>query len=548
MALTGTPTLNNGIFLRDVAFNASSHIDSYHLLNQIKDSKPDDMGVIDLWAMVQKVEMPLYSLASFNGKNVDYVSDPNGRWSWQLPVSNDLPFTVEDMAPGNTTKGIDGQTFQIKLSRREFGKGEIITYDKYNGVELYIVPAADIIASGDHAIYTVQLVNNDNVRYLDNKYLAGGTKYFRVGSARGEYGQTWADMVAKAGYREFYNFLPTGEAHAYYSVSERARNLLDGGVNYSPGQAGMVTEIWKSNDPNVTNNPSIVDLNSLVQEMGAGYIKKAKDAGTLNGSFLNQLDARHITKVGKDIENYLMWGKGGRVRQDGPDDIRLSTGLWKQTDSAYKRIYNLTNFSLDLFRTELFNFFNGKVEFEGPEPNRNLDVWTGMAGIKMVGDLVTKEASSLGWIINADQSGAGVISGKPMALKFGFAFTQVVIPFFGTLNFRLNPSFDNINNNSIENPTLADGFPLSSHSFIIWDVTDTENNIFLKKDKYDNAFKWHYENGTADYFGKKSGFASSGRFNGYEVRMGQRQPALWVRDPSKILKIVCKNPISGGSL
>lgn len=542
-----TPTLQNGIFFRDVKFDATSHIDSYHLLNQMKDRQPDDMGIIDLWANMQKVEMPLYSMASFNGKNVDYVRDPQGRWKWQIPIVNDLPFVVEDVTPSNTTKGIDGTTFQIKLSRRDFGKGEIITYDKYNGTELYIVPNADIIAAGDHAIYTVQLVNGDNAKFLDNKYLAGGTKFFRVGSARGEYGQTWADMNTAAGYREFFNFLPTGRAHAYYSVSDRARKLLDGGVGYSAEEAGFVTEIWQSTDPDVTNNPSVADLSSMEAVMGKDYIKAARKAGTLNGTFLNKLEARHITKIGMDIENYLMWGKGGRIRQDGPDDIRMSVGLWKQTDSAFKRIYNLANFSLDMFRTELFNFFNGKVQFEGPNPGRRLVVWTGIAGMKMAGDVIAKEASSLGWIINADQ--LGVVSGKdPMALKFGFAFNEVIIPFFGTLVFQLNPAFDNVNNNAIENPILSDGYPLSSHSFIIWDINDTPDNVFLKKDGYDSELNWHYQNGTTDYLGRRTGFQSSGRFNGYEVRMDQKYPAVWIKDPSKILKLTAKNPITGFAL
>lgn len=539
-----TPTLSNGIFYRDVKFNASSHIDSYHLMNQMRDAQPDDMGIIDLWANMQKVEMPLYSMANFNGKNVQDVEDLQGRWSWQIPVVNDLPYSIEDTNSTNTTKGVDGQTFTIKLSRREFGKGEIITYDKYSGVELYIKPEADIIASGDHVIYTVQLVNNDNVRYLDNQFLKGGTKYFRVGSARGEYGQTWADMNVKAGFREFYNFLPTGEAHSTYSVSEKARLMLDGGIGYSKEEAGFVTEIWKLDDPN--RDPS-VSPTDYIAKMGKDYIKAAKANGSLSSSFLNKLDARHIAKVGKDIENYLMWGKGGRIRQDGPDDIRMSPGLWQQLQTSFLRIYNRGNFSLDLFRSEIFNFFAGKVEFEGPNPGRTLNVKTGLAGMKMAGDMILKEANALGWTIRADKNGTGAITGDAMSMKFGFAFTEVVIPFYGTLQFELDPSFDNVNNNSIENPTI-DGYPLSSYSYIIWDVTDTPNNIYLKRAKYDHDFKWHYENGTMDYFGKTQGFQSSGRFNGYEVRMSQRLPAIWVRDSTKILKIVMKNPITGSHL
>ena len=52
-----TPVLNNGIFLRDTAYNASSHVDSYHLVNMLKDAEPMDLGPVDLWAMAQKVEM-----------------------------------------------------------------------------------------------------------------------------------------------------------------------------------------------------------------------------------------------------------------------------------------------------------------------------------------------------------------------------------------------------------------------------------------------------------------------------------------------------------
>ena len=133
--------------------------------------------------------MHLYQLSSFGGINIINVDNARGEYKWQTPVSQELPYILEDIEPGNTTKGIDGTTFKIKISRREFGHGDIITYDKYNGCEMYIVPDEDILPMGDAFIYTVQLVNNDNYKFLDNKYLANGTKIFRKGSARGEYGE-----------------------------------------------------------------------------------------------------------------------------------------------------------------------------------------------------------------------------------------------------------------------------------------------------------------------------------------------------------------------
>ncbi len=536
-----TPVLNNGIFLRDTSYAASSHVDSYHLSNLLKSAEPMDLGPVDLWAMAQKVEMPLYQMSSFGGKNVISVDNARGEYKWQIPVAQDLPYITEDIESANATKGIDGQTFKIKLNKRQFGHGDIITYDKYNGAEMYIT-ADDIIPAGDGFIYTVQLVNNDNLKFLDNKYLKSGTKVFRKGSARGEYGERFSDLGSvNAGFREFYNYVGGAEAHVHYSISSRADMMMKGGMK-ADGTVPVV-ELWRSFDKSI--DPSITDLNGLATKMGKEYVKKAYENGQLTRTFLTTLEAAHLSKIATDIETYLMWGQGGRVKQDGPDDIRLSVGLWKQLDNSYKRIYNKGSFNLDLFKSEIFNFFNGKVEFQGPDPKRQLVVQTGLGGMKLVNEAIKKEAINSGLVINASEVGA--ITGKGMDLNFGFAYTQYVIPFLANVKFVLNPAFDNIHTNDIENP-IIDGFPLSSYNFIIFDITDNNNdNIFLLKLSWDNQLKWFYQNGTMDYMGRSQGFQSSGNFNGYRVFMTQTMPAVWVKDPTKVLKIVMRNPVTGGS-
>ncbi len=196
-----TPVFNNGLFLRDTNYQASSHVDSYHLQNMLRDAEPTDMGPVDIWAMAQKVEMPLYQMSSFGGKNVIEVDNIRGEWKWQTPISQDLPYIIEDIEPANEAKGVDGTTFKIKLNKREFGHGDIITYDKYNGVELLVSAEEDILPLGDGFLYTVQIVNNDNYKFLDNQFLAPGTKYFRKGSARGEYGEREIDIYRSRGIR-----------------------------------------------------------------------------------------------------------------------------------------------------------------------------------------------------------------------------------------------------------------------------------------------------------------------------------------------------------
>jgi len=536
-----TPVLNNGIFLRDNQYSTSSHVDSYHLSNLLKSAEPTDLGPVDLWAMAQKVEMPLYQMSSFGGKNVIMVDNARGEYKWQIPVAQDLPYIVEDIESGNSAKGIDGQTFKIKINKRYFGHGDIITYDKYNGVEMYIT-ADDVIPAGDGFIYTVQLVNNDNTKYLDNKYLKVGTKVFRKGSARGEYGERFSDIGnVSAGFREFYNYVGGAEAHVHYSISSRADLMMKGGMK-ADGTVPVV-EMWRNFDKNL--DPSITNLETMADKMGKDYVKKAYANGQLTRSFLTTLEAAHLTKIANDIETYLMWGQGGRIKQDGPDDLRLSVGLWKQLDNSYKRIYNRGSFNLDLFKSEIFNFFNGRVEFKGPDPQRALIVQTGMGGMKLVNEAIKREAVNSGLVLNAHELGA--VTGTGMDLNFGFAYTSYIIPFLANVKFVLNPAFDNVHTNDIENP-IIDGFPLSSYNFIIFDITDnTNDNIFLLKLSWDNQLKWFYQNGTMDYMGRTQGFQSSGNFNGYRVFMTQTMPAIWVKDPTKVLKIVMRNPITGGS-
>jgi hypothetical protein len=536
-----TPVLNNGIFLRDTTYKASSHVDSYHLANMLGSAEPTDMGPVDLWAMAQKVEMPLYQMASFGGKNTIMVDNARGEYKWQVPVAQDLPYVIEDIEELNASKGIDGQTFKIKLNKRAFGHGDIITYDKYNGAELYVT-AEDILPAGDGFIYTVQLVNNDSLKFLDNKYLASGTKFFRKGSARGEYGERFSDLGdVTTGYREFYNYVGGAEAHVHYSISSRADMMMKGGMR-ADGTV-PVTELWRNTDTNL--DPSITSLEDMVSKMGKDAVKRSMENGSLSRTFVTSLEAAHLTKIAKDIETYLMWGHGGRVRQDGPDDVRLSVGLWKQLDNSFKRIYNKSGFSLDMFKAELMNFYQGRVELAGPDPQRQIIVQTGLGGMKLVNEAIKAEANASGLLVRATDIGA--VSGTNMDLNFGFAYTSYVIPFLANVKFVLNPAFDNLHTNDIENP-LVDGHPLSSYSFVVFDVTENGNdNIYLLKLNWDNQLKWFYQNGTMDYMGRSQGFQSSGNFNGYRVFMTQTMPAIWVKDATKVLKIVMRNPVTGGS-
>ena len=543
--MQNTPVLNNGIFLRDTSYKVGSHVDSQHLMNLIKQEKPTDLGVIDIWSMSQKVDMPLYQMSSFKGKNIVGVDDPQGRFSWRVPVAQDIPFITEDIEE-NDKPGIDGTTFRVKISglggMRPFGPTSVLRFSKYSGPELYVVPSdvAKIEPHGDGWAYTVQLVNNDSYRFLDKKYLKAGTKVFRVTSAKGEYGRSYDDTaLAGSDYREYYNYVGNAEATSHYSISSRAVLLSKENVSSDGGL--KVLEVWRNLDTGL--DPSITTLDGVANKMGDKYVRNAI-GNTLIRGWIPAMEAAHISKIAKDIENYLMWGGGGTINA-GADKVRLAKGLWQQLDNSYRRIYNRREFSLELFRTELFNFFNGKENFTGPDPKRDIVVQTGVAGMKLVNTAISKEAMSSGLILNAKELGAVTRTG--MDLRFGYSFTGFTIPFIANVQFVVNPAFDNVHDNDIDNPFI-DGYRLSSHSFIIFDVTQMadDNIILLKHKALDQGLIWFIEEGDMSYMGRQlQGFRGKPNISGYAVYMRQFMPSIFVKDPTKILKIVMRNPITG---
>ena len=536
-----TPVLNNGIFFNDTSFSMGSHIDFYHLgkMGLTAPEKMTNFGILDIWATRQKSEMPLYSMSSFGGKNT--INVDGHYFQWGVPVVGELPFIIEDIS-GVDKPGIDGTTFKILLSQRAFGHGAILTYDKMNGKEFFVTDEP-IRHRGDYFEYTVELVRSGKSdEYLDKKFLKANTKIFRVGSAKGDYGQKFDDVSYKgAGVRKFYNYVGLAEAHKTLSVSKWAD---------MEKVRSEILEVYQLAGAN-TESTNLKYLASKFNSQAdfRDYMRNNMTAYR----WLPKAEAAMISEIGRDVENYLMWGKGGRINGQGADDIKMSVGLWKQLDNANKVIYQKENFSLKMFKNAIYNYFNGKVNFDKSDSGVVLVVQTGLGGMEMVSEAIAREVGGSGLVLNATDLKA--VKGDPMNLTYGINWTGFNIPFLANVRFVVNPAFDNKVQNEIENP-LIEGRPLTSYSFVIYDFNEGQgsDNIVLLKyapggDARASDLQWNYQQGTFPYLGLGSakGFASNGNFSGYVVNMFQLYPAIFVKDPTKILKIVMKNPITGGS-
>lgn len=538
------PVFSNGILLRDNRIDLGSHLDSYHLLNQYLAKQPTNLGIVEYWAQTQQAQPFLYNFASFGGKNKKTVDSPDGRYSWDVPVVNDIPHITRDIEPTNLTKGLGKIPFRLAINRKAYGPTAVVCFDKFAGVELRILEVIDT-DNGTECQLIVTIHSGDENTYLDNAYLVPQTPLFPKYSLRGEYGESWNDTSSRIGYRTFYNFLGTGEANQSYSISSRAYDMMKGGKGVDVKEMIRFNE-W---DPNDISRVNIPDQMAKVRQIG---LYKAMQEGIISYSFVLEIENRCIETVVRDLQESMMWGLGGYSEQDGPDGIRTPVGLWRQLDNSFKRTYNIGTWNMGILKSELYNYYNGRVDFTGPDPSREVIVQTGIAGMQQVNDLIQNMATNAGLVLNGAEIGA--ISGtngrsiplNGMDLKFGYAYTSYVIPFLANVKFVVNPALDPVLASDIENP-YVNGFRLSSYSYIIWDVTANggNDNIYMMEWWYDKGLKWFYQNGTTNYNGDQKGFASVGDFNGFKVKMTQYHKGIQVMDPTRILKIVPINPKTG---
>jgi hypothetical protein len=533
-----TTVLNNGIFLRDNTIDFGTDWDTYHMRNMMKDQTPTNLGPVEFWIQTQQIQAPIYSLTQFKSSSIISVNDMEGRYTWQVPVVNDMPHITRDVDPSNTQKGRGGEPFKIALNRRAYGLSSILTYDKFAGLEMFVMDIQDY--SDNEFVYTVRLVNNNNDSYLSNDILKPQTPIFRVTSAMGEYGENYDNVTTRASYRDYYNYCSNAEANFTFNVTGRAAYIMH---NKSGSQKGLdIKEIWKFQDPEMAKDVSMVGIPTFLERLGKTELLKKMQDGTIFYNFCTALEMKGMEKIAYDIETYGMWGKGGTFSTDGRDNVRLVAGIWRQMDTSYKRTYSIGSYVPDILETQIYNFFNGRADMVGPDPQRKLMVQTGQAGMRQYMDYIKKMANNAGLVQNASDIGA--VTGKPLELKFGYAYTSYVIPFVATVQFVVNPAFDNVQANERENP-MVNGYRLSSYCYIVFDVTDNvADNIFqLQNTNLDYKFNWYYVNGNYDYLGR-NGHAANSTKPGFDLFMKQMLKTYWIKDPTKILKLVPINPVT----
>lgn len=548
-----SPALNNSILLREAQYNINSGLlDEFNLLKMFGNVGPTDLGVLEIWAMTRKQSPLLFSPADLKLSNVVYTDDPEGRFKYTIPVNVDYPRIVEDIEPLNTKKGIAGTTFKLKFNKLLFSNSDIITYDLYTGVEVHITQD-DIIDDGTgNYIYTCRVLSGGDQDYLDNKFVQPGTPWFVKSSAIGEHNTRFSNAKVQAGFREYVTYCGNHKIGKELYVTKKAA-LLSG--TYTLSNGGSISsrkpQIDKNGRVNVyelfkLNNPDLDP--SIIYSWNAKELARAIKRKEIDFAVVSQMEAALLDSMLKDIELYLMWGKGGYI-SDSNNSIRTNVGFWDQANNAYKIVYNKDQFSLALIIEMLTNFTYGRIDYNDANPNRTFILRCGTAFAHMFNKALNQELGNVNNFIFRSSDKLSPVQGKdPMHLSFGYFFNEYIIPFIGRVIVQVSTAFDPWDANNITNP-IIDGRRLSSYSAILFDVTDldlSQQILLLKNSKLD-GISTYYINGNMDYLGRTGTFQSSGEFSGFKLKMETYAPSIFIKDPTRLVKLVMRNPITGGS-
>lgn len=537
-----TPSIANGIFYRQTMFDQRSHV-AANYLPQMSVDKITDLGPVEYWSMTRKSELALYKLSSFGGRNIVEMDGSVARY--QVPVSMDDTVEIVEDITTTDKPGLDGTPFEIMLSTDRFGYGDLLKFSQFSNIEMVVDPSQPIRPKGEAFIYTVKLLDNGETKYLDKKYLTPTTRIGKFGSViPTEFGQTYSSWrINGVGEREYLIKIGDACAQTSYWISNRANEHGISLNNYN--RVKEYIQIDGSGDPTIT------ELNKYMESVGMSPLDLASKAknGEATMKFAFAMDDISMRLLARDYENQLMWGTGGRVILDGADEVQMPTGLWQQLNSGYVHVYNYNNFNKYLFINAFHNYFLGKRDYVEPGQEPTVEVETGWGGMVLVNEMIAKENSNA---YLQDANANGIVKGEGLNREFvGSWYRAWTIPGLVRISYKYNPAFDAIHmKNEIDNPKMPTGYNLSSYSFIMYDINDMENNIQLLRNK--NAkVKMIVQNGrdTHPLFemgnGNISKFQAMSRKSGFGVMFERPYDAIRIIDPTKILKIVMRNPVTG---
>lgn len=555
-SLQGLGTLGHpGIFMGQTkSMGFRNHVDIPYIMSMAPE-KPLDFGVLDLWALKQRTDSPLLTLAVENAKVIYTDAD---YYTFELPSATDA---ITRLVSGGLDKdkfGMDGEEIPFVVTKRDLSAGSIFKFDVSSRIS-FTVTDRPIEQLGEHFKLWAVLNTNAHVPYVTKAEFQPQRQIIKLADVRGlDFSSNkGAWQVSNSGLAKYKNYLSNAILQQSYRVTSGAVEYMNTNTRFDSKQISMMEQsTLQFYQIRGIADGKFVDLRD--PEMYKSYWEKlneAKSKGAGEAAFVNLLDSVAINLLQKQNNDLMIWSDQVNLLRDGYDTTRLVPGVWFQLDMAgYKHTYSIAAFTLDTITNAIKDFEFGKVALRESISSNVYTVRTGRGGSEILYQAFMKKGFQIpAQLMNSE---FGFITGANAAnLTYNASrFTKYQIPNIGYLEVVWEPGFDPVNADEFVNPVLQSGYRLSSYTMLIEDYDTSRDNIAIIR-KNGSKLRMIVEAGDQTHPLMRMGtniagqniqvHAASDELSGYQVKFVGKADTAVVIDPTKLLKLVPKNPRTG---
>lgn len=543
-----------GIFMgQSKPMGMRNHVDIPYI-TALAPEKPLDFGVLDLWALKQRTDSPMLSLAI---DNAQVIYSDSEFYTFELPTAADATTRLVSGGLDRDKFGMDGEEIPFVVTKRDLSPGSIFKFDLTSRIS-FTVADQQIEQQGEHFKLWAVLNTNAHVKYVTKAEFQPQRQIIKLADIRGldfsSYKSVW--QVSNIGNNKYKNFLSNALLQQAYQVTSGAVEYLNTNTRFDKAQVAMMenTALQFYQVRGIADN-NIVDLRNA--ESYKAYwerIQEAKSKGAGETAFVNLLDALSISFMQKQNNNLMIWSDGINYLKDGYDTMRLVPGVWFQLDMAgYKHSYSIDTFTLDTITNAIKDFEHGKVALRDSVSTNVYVIRTGRGGQELIYQAFMAKGFQIpAQLQNKDH---GFITGDANNLHYRIPrFVDYQIANIGIIRVEWEPGFDPVKADEFVNPILAGGYRLSSYTMLIEDYDTSGGNIAIIR-KSGSKMRMMVEAGDQTHPALRMGMNINGNNisvhqasdekTGYQVKFVGRADTAIVKDPTKLLKLVPKNPRTG---
>jgi len=554
---TGLGTLGHpGIFVGQArSLGIKNHVDIPYV-TALAPEKPLDFGVLDLWALRQRTESPLLTLAIDNAQVIYTDAD---YYTFELPSAADATTRLVSGGLDKDKQGMDGEEIPFVVTRRDLSPGSIFKFDLTSRISFTVIDRA-IEQLGEHFKVWAVLNTNSQVKYVTRAEFQPQRQIIKLADVRGldfsSFKSVWS-ISGVPSLAKYKNYLSNVMLQQSYRVTSGAVEYLNHHTRIDQRQISMMeqTVLQFYQVRGIADN-KVIDLRN--QDSYQQYferLQQEKIKGNGEAAMVNLLDSIAINMMQKQNNDLAVWGDQIDIIRDGYDTQRIIPGVWFQLDMAgYKHTYSIDTFTLDTLTDAIKDFEFGKVPLRENVSFNEYVIRTGRGGQELIYQAFLKKGFQIP--AQVQNSEFKFISGtRASELQYNIPrFVRYQLPGIGYIRVDWEPGFDPVKADEFVNPILAGGYRLTSYTMLIEDYNTSGDNIAIIR-KNGHKMRMIVEAGdqthpllrsTTNINGQNITVSqASDELSGYQVKFISKADSAIVKDPTKLFKLVPKNPRTG---